>query len=102
MAEHHQNYDGYISCPLIFAAAVGGRTRRVKMRTGVVLAPLYDPVRLAEEAAVAGVAVVSTVPRRDDNHCMPALGPNAEVDKCLHLAAAPSTYQGDRLRRAAE
>ena len=53
-------------------------------------------------AAVAGVAVVSTVPRRDDNHCMPALGPNAEVDKCLHLAAAPSTYQGDRLRRAAE
>ena len=57
VAEHHQNDDGYIPSPLIFAAAVGGRTKRVKMRTGVVLAPLYDPIRLAEEAAVADLCL---------------------------------------------
>jgi len=50
--EHHQNEDGYLSCPLVFAAAVGARTTRVRVRTGIVIAPLYDPLRLAEEAAV--------------------------------------------------
>lgn len=55
--EHHQNEDGYISCPLLFAAAVGGRTRKLKVRTGIVIAPLYDPLRLAEEVAVADLCL---------------------------------------------
>ncbi|MFA5630555.1 MAG: LLM class flavin-dependent oxidoreductase [Porticoccaceae bacterium] len=55
--EHHQNDDGYISCPLVFAAAVGGRTRRIKVRTGIVIAPLYNPLRLAEEVAVADLCL---------------------------------------------
>ncbi|MCS6946155.1 MAG: LLM class flavin-dependent oxidoreductase, partial [Steroidobacteraceae bacterium] len=55
--EHHQNEDGYISCPLLFAAAVGARTKRIKVRTGIVIAPLYDPLRLAEEVAVADLCL---------------------------------------------
>jgi alkanesulfonate monooxygenase SsuD/methylene tetrahydromethanopterin reductase-like flavin-dependent oxidoreductase (luciferase family) len=55
--EHHQNEDGYISCPLLFAAAVGGRTERLRVRTGILIAPLYDPLRLAEEVAVADLCL---------------------------------------------
>jgi len=55
--EHHQNEDGYISCPLLFASAVGARTRSVRVRTGIVVAPLYDPLRLAEEVAVADLCL---------------------------------------------
>lgn len=55
--EHHQNDDGYISCPLMFAAAVGGCTKTIKVRTGIVIAPLYDPLRLAEEVAVADLCL---------------------------------------------
>lgn len=51
--EHHQNEDGYLSCPLLVVAAFGARTRRITVRTGVILAPLYHPLRLAEEVAVA-------------------------------------------------
>lgn len=55
--EHHQSPDGYIPCPLVVAAAVGGRTRRIRVRLSVLLAPLYDPVRLAEEIAVADLCL---------------------------------------------
>jgi len=55
--EHHQNEDGYISCPLLFAAAVGARTSRIRVRTGIVIAPLYEPLRLAEEVAVADLCL---------------------------------------------
>ena len=51
--EHHQSDDGYLPCPLVFAAAVGARTRRIRVRISILLAPLYDPLRLAEEVAVA-------------------------------------------------
>lgn len=55
--EHHQNEDGYIPCPLLFAAAIGARTSRIRVRTGIVIAPLYDPLRLAEEVAVADLCL---------------------------------------------
>ena len=55
--EHLQNDDGYITCPLLFACAVGARTRQIKYRTGIVIAPLYDPLRLAEEVAVADLCL---------------------------------------------
>jgi hypothetical protein len=35
---------------------MGARTRRIRFRTSVVLAPLYDPIKLAEDAAVTQLA----------------------------------------------
>jgi alkanesulfonate monooxygenase SsuD/methylene tetrahydromethanopterin reductase-like flavin-dependent oxidoreductase (luciferase family) len=50
--EHHGADSGYNPSPLITCAAVAGRTRRIHMRPNVLLAPLYDPVKLAEDSAV--------------------------------------------------
>ena len=57
VSEHHQYEDGYLPAPLMFAAAAGARTRRIKLRTGIVSAPLFTPMRLAEEAAVADLCL---------------------------------------------
>jgi len=56
LGEHHAAPDGYNPSPLILAAALSGRTRRIRFRTAVVLLPLYDPIKLAEDAAVAQLA----------------------------------------------
>ncbi len=56
LGEHHASPDGYNPSPLVLAAAMGARTRRIRLRTSVLLAPLYDPVKLAEDAAVTQLA----------------------------------------------
>jgi alkanesulfonate monooxygenase SsuD/methylene tetrahydromethanopterin reductase-like flavin-dependent oxidoreductase (luciferase family) len=57
IGEHHQSPDGYLPEPLVFAAAVGGRTKRIRVQISVILAPLYHPVRLAEQIAVADLCL---------------------------------------------
>lgn len=49
LSEHHGDPAGYVSAPLTVAAAVIGRTRRIAISISAVLAPLHDPVRLAEQ-----------------------------------------------------
>src|SRR5262245_21806175 len=56
LGEHHASPDGYNPSPLILAAAMGARTRRIRLRTSVLLAPLYDAIKLAEDAAVTQLA----------------------------------------------
>jgi len=56
LGEHHGSPDGYNPSPLILASAMSARTKRIRFRTAVVLAPLYDPIKLAEDAAVAQLA----------------------------------------------
>ncbi len=56
LGEHHGSPDGYNPSPLVLAAAMGARSKRIRLRTSVVLVPLYDPIKLAEDAAVVQLA----------------------------------------------
>jgi alkanesulfonate monooxygenase SsuD/methylene tetrahydromethanopterin reductase-like flavin-dependent oxidoreductase (luciferase family) len=49
--EHHGVPENYLPSPLLAAAAVAGRTRRVRLRT-IVVVPFCDPIKLAEDIAV--------------------------------------------------
>ena len=50
--EHHAAPDGYLPAPLTLAAAIAARTKRLRIMAGVIILPLHDPVRVAEEIAV--------------------------------------------------
>jgi alkanesulfonate monooxygenase SsuD/methylene tetrahydromethanopterin reductase-like flavin-dependent oxidoreductase (luciferase family) len=52
LGEHHAAEDGYNPSPLILASAMAGRTSTIRFRTAVLLVPFYDPIKLAEDAAV--------------------------------------------------
>lgn len=53
--EHHAADDGYQPSPLVALAAIAARTKRLKLGAAVALAPLYHPVRFAEDCAVLDI-----------------------------------------------
>ena len=53
--EHHAAEDGYAPSPLVILAAIAARTRNIKIGSAIALAPLYHPVRFAEECAVLDI-----------------------------------------------
>ncbi len=52
VSEHHGSEDGFLPSPIVAAAAIAGRTRRAGISISALLAPLHDPVRIAEDLAV--------------------------------------------------
>lgn len=54
VCEHHGSSDGYLPAPLILSSAIAARTSRLAINAVIIL-PLYDPVRLAEEMAVVDI-----------------------------------------------
>jgi alkanesulfonate monooxygenase SsuD/methylene tetrahydromethanopterin reductase-like flavin-dependent oxidoreductase (luciferase family) len=52
LSEHHFTDDGFLPSPIPMAGAVAGRTRNVMITVSALLAPLYEPLRLAEDIAV--------------------------------------------------
>ena len=56
LEEHHGADNGWSPSPLIMAGLVFGRTKRIMATLNALLAPLHDPLRLAEDIAVLDLA----------------------------------------------
>jgi alkanesulfonate monooxygenase SsuD/methylene tetrahydromethanopterin reductase-like flavin-dependent oxidoreductase (luciferase family) len=53
LSEHHGSPDGYLPSPVPMIAAMAARTSRVRFAIAALVAPFYDPLRLAEDLIVA-------------------------------------------------
>lgn len=51
LTEHHFMDDGYTPSPFVIAGAIGERTERLRVGTNLIVSPLHNPIRLAEDAA---------------------------------------------------
>ncbi|GEL16831.1 monooxygenase [Pseudonocardia asaccharolytica DSM 44247 = NBRC 16224] len=51
LTEHHFCADGYSPSPFVLASAIAQRTSRMHIGTNLIVSPLHNPVRLAEDAA---------------------------------------------------
>lgn len=55
LAEHHGSEDGYLPSPTVLASAIAARTENIRIRLQALIAPFYDPIRLAEDLAVLDI-----------------------------------------------
>lgn len=53
--EHHQQPDGYLPSPFVMAGAIAATTKKIGIATGVHILPIWDPMRVAEDAAVVDI-----------------------------------------------
>jgi probable F420-dependent oxidoreductase len=52
LTTEHKYSDEYFGSPLHLSYAIAARTRRVRVGTAIAIAPLYNPVELAQDAAM--------------------------------------------------
>ena len=55
VSEHHFVENGYFPAPFVTMAAIAASTSRIKIGSGIVILPLYDPVHVAEHGSVLDV-----------------------------------------------
>lgn len=51
LTEHHFMADGYTPSPFVLAGAIGAHTTSLRIGTNLIVSPLHNPIRLAEDAA---------------------------------------------------
>lgn len=51
VSEHHFSEDGYLSATMPTLSAMAAETSEIELGSCIALGPLYDPIRLAEDAA---------------------------------------------------
>jgi alkanesulfonate monooxygenase SsuD/methylene tetrahydromethanopterin reductase-like flavin-dependent oxidoreductase (luciferase family) len=51
LSEHHATADGYMPSPLVVGGAIASATKQIPITVAAVVAPLWDPIRLAEDLA---------------------------------------------------
>jgi alkanesulfonate monooxygenase SsuD/methylene tetrahydromethanopterin reductase-like flavin-dependent oxidoreductase (luciferase family) len=54
-SEHHLFDDDYLTSPLTFAAAAAARTKRIRLGTAILIAPLHHPAEIAEQSVVVDI-----------------------------------------------
>ncbi len=52
ISEHHLVANGYFPAPFVTMSAIAMKTQRMRIGSGVLLLPLYDPLHVAEHGAV--------------------------------------------------
>jgi alkanesulfonate monooxygenase SsuD/methylene tetrahydromethanopterin reductase-like flavin-dependent oxidoreductase (luciferase family) len=92
-SEHHFVDDGYMPAQLPVLAAIAARTRRIRLGTGVLLAPMFDPLHLAEDAA--------TVDLISNGRLLLGLGLGWREEEFSGLGGADS-HKGQRLEAMIE
>jgi len=108
LSEHHGVEDGFMSSPLTMAGMVVGRTKKIVISISALLAPLYDPIRLAEDLATLDigsggrVAVVAGLGYRPEEYaaCNKEFKRRGKLlDECLQIlltawTGEPFEYRG--------
>ena len=93
VSEHHGSSDGYLPSQLALLAAFAAVTERIELGTGVILAPLHDPLRLAEDAAV--------VDQLSGGRLVLGLG-NGWREEEFRMFASPRSERGARTEETVE
>jgi alkanesulfonate monooxygenase SsuD/methylene tetrahydromethanopterin reductase-like flavin-dependent oxidoreductase (luciferase family) len=52
LTEHHATSDGYLPSPMVMGAAIAAVTSRLELCLSLILLPLHNPLRVAEDLAV--------------------------------------------------
>jgi alkanesulfonate monooxygenase SsuD/methylene tetrahydromethanopterin reductase-like flavin-dependent oxidoreductase (luciferase family) len=51
LSEHHVTEDGYMPSPIVVGSAIAALTERIPISISAIVAPLWNPIRLAEDLA---------------------------------------------------
>lgn len=77
VSEHHSSPDGYLPSSRVMAAAMVARTEKIQIHLSALIAPLHDPVRLAEDLSVLSllsngrvVPIISAGYREEEFHAV--------------------------------